>query len=659
VSAIPQVFTAVAGALAATVINALWQDALLVVCVWLLLRAWPGINAATRYAVWTATLVAAIVVPVATTLPFYSVPAASPAARDTLGAPHGTRHGEHAVAYTTRATWHRVTAQTRGSSQRSAALPARVHVTVTPLLGAIVALIWLLLAAYALARLIIGLTRLEQLKRDALPLPVEYRDAMAQWARANKGARDVRLCVSDETDVPVAVGLFDAMILIPRSLLESLSQAEIDQISLHELAHLRRADDWTNSLQRVIIALLGWNPAAQFIGQQLDLEREVACDDWVLSFGGAVRPYALCLTKMAETSSWPRQPMAAPGVFATRKHISLRIERLLRAGRNVATSLSLGPATAAVAMVGALSLAIAAIAPSVAMPVVTAISSAPVAERSETGLSPHTAAKAASTAKDTVRYVRVAVAPSAAVAPSVVAAKVSPTARPTASPTVVHVPGTHVHVPGQTIHVPAVDVNVPGYSYKLPTPNVDVSGVLEGVNKSIGDVVNKSMNAANHAATVAQNWQQNGERECSDCNFSRVNWAGRDLHGVSYSDVNFSRANLPGTNFSGGAFDGVNFSRANLQGASFANAKLTDCNFMRANLEGANFSGASLTDCQFNRASLASAQFAGATLENCELAGADLANVDFSKARLIDTDLPERRGGPPLPPPAPPAPPPR
>ena len=158
------------------------------------------------------------------------------------------------------------------------------------------------------------------------------------------------------------------MILIPRVLLDQLSQAEVDQISLHELAHLRRGDDWTNGLQRVFLALLAWNPAARFIGQQLDLEREVACDDWVLSLTGAVRPYALCLTKMAETSSWPRAPIPAPGVFATRKHISLRIERLLGAGRNVATNLAIGPAAAAVAIVGALAFVIAIVAPSIAAP---------------------------------------------------------------------------------------------------------------------------------------------------------------------------------------------------------------------------------------------------------------------------------------------------
>ena len=238
--------------------------------------------------------------------------------------------------------------------------------------------LWLVLGTYALARLIVGLARLEQLKRDALPLPIEYRDSMPQWLSANRGGRDVRLCVSDETDVPVAVGLFDAYDFDSAHAADHLSEPEVDQICLHELAHLRRADDWSNGAQRVIEALLGWNPAAQFIGQQLDLEREVACDDWVLSFVGKVRPYALCLTKMAETASWPRHPIPAPGVFATRKHISLRIERLLGAGRNIATTLALGPAAVAIIVVAAIALLIGVVAPTVAAPVVAVAPVAPV-----------------------------------------------------------------------------------------------------------------------------------------------------------------------------------------------------------------------------------------------------------------------------------------
>ena len=235
-----------------------------------------------------------------------------------------------------------------------------------------------MLAGYALVRLAIGLVRLEQLKRDALPLPVEYRDAMPQWLRANKGARDVRLCVSDETDVPVAVGLFDAMILDPAFAARPAVASRRSIRSACTSSRICAAPTTGRTVSSALInALLGWNPAAQFVGQQLDLEREVACDDWVLSFVGTVRPYALCLTKMAENASWPRNPIPAPGVFATRKHISLRIERLLGAGRNIATNLSPAPAAAAVAVVGAIALAIAAVAPSIAGPVVPAAAAVP------------------------------------------------------------------------------------------------------------------------------------------------------------------------------------------------------------------------------------------------------------------------------------------
>jgi uncharacterized protein YjbI with pentapeptide repeats/beta-lactamase regulating signal transducer with metallopeptidase domain len=705
VSGLPQGFVAAAGALAATVINAIWQDALLVVCVWLLLRLWPRINAATRYTVWSATLLAAILVPIATTLPFLTATQSAPAHFEVTAARQSAPSRVHAEP-PTRA---HAAAQGPVSSERPPLLPERLRITVPPVFGLVIFVAWALLAVYALARLIIGLTRLEQLKRDAMPLPINYRDSMSQWGRANKGARDVRLCVSDETDVPVAVGLFDAMILIPRALLDHLSQAEIDQISLHELAHLRRADDWTNSLQRVIIALLGWNPAAQFVGQQLDLEREVACDDWVLSFVGAVRPYALCLTKMAETAAWPRHPIPAPGVFATRKHISLRIERLLGAGRNVATSLSLGPAAAALAVVGALSFAIAIVAPSVAMPLTPSVASSPLASTPVARASSIKPAKP----KEIVRYVRVAVAPTAA-------ASAPARVTNTASPTVAHIPAIHVHVPQQVIRTPGTDVEVPGHSFTIPSPQIDASRLSGGVTTSIGEAFSVSKHAEEEAAKsigavagagadgenrqVAQN-----ERSCTSCDFSRVNWAGRDMRGVTYNGADFTEANLAGTNFSGGSFTGTDFSRANLHDASFRDANLSGCDFTEANLTGVDFTGARLSGCRFSRAQLAGAQLrnvldackgcdfshadlsgvdlggvrangddfsranlrnvnfagaelvgidfsganldganlAGATLNACDLSGVDLAHVDLSRTRLIGIDFSRRRSSPP------------
>jgi beta-lactamase regulating signal transducer with metallopeptidase domain len=542
-------------AAAGVAINALWQDALLVLGIWLLLRAWPQVNAVTRYAVWSVTLAAAAIVPVATTLPF--VHSAAPPVR----AAHAD--GLHAAARRVTSPSAAQPAASSGiavSSQRAArpSLPPRLVFALPTAVAMAICCAWIALVLYSLARLAIGLLALERLKRDALPLPVEYRDAMKRWNEANKGSRGVRLCVTDDIDVPVAVGLFDAMVLIPRVLLDQLSQADVDQISLHELAHLRRADDWTNGVQRLLTALFAWNPAVLFVGRQLDLEREIACDDFVLSLTGTVRPYAQCLTKMAETTAWPRPTIAAPGVFATRKHISMRIERLLAAGRNVATSLAPGPAAAAVATVALLGLAIALVAPAPAAPQFVAPAAPQLAV-------PVTAAKAAAREHAAVRVAQAAPA-------------ATPAARASAAPSVVHIPGTHVHVAGQTIEVPAVKVHVPAIDVNVPSMNVPVPKLHDQMTR-------------------------NG-RSCSGCNEAGVNWAGRDLAGGTYFGTNFTSANLRGTNFSGGSFTGVIFRSANLRGANFRNARLYGINFRDAQLAGANFDGAELDGCDLRGADL-------------------------------------------------------
>ena len=647
-----------AGTITAIAINSLWEGALLVFCVWLLLRAWPGLNAATRYLVWSATLAAAVIVPIATTIPFLrgSPPSPPPttvmANRTTTAAatipmqarPHGVApHREPLAAAQPRA------AQSVSAPPATLHLPERFRLTLPLPFAYVIFAIWALLAVGSLARLAIGLFRLEQLKRDALPLPVEYRDAMERWAQANKGSRAVRLCVSDEIDVPVAVGLFDAMILIPRALLERLSETEVDQISLHELAHLRRADDWSNGLQRIAIALLAWNPAVQFVGQQLDLEREVACDDWVLASTGLVRPYALCLTKMAETSSWPHHPMPAPGVFTTRKHISLRVERLLRAGRNAATNLSLGPAAATVAIVGALAFAMQLVAPSMAAPTEPAKHDAGAAAMSQP--MPSQPART----KEIVRYVRV---PSnqtvAARAPSTAA---RPAASPAASPMQVHVPQTRVHIPETRVHVPETRVHVPETLVRLPGQNImippidvkvpSVHALASATANSVDNMHVAQKTAASVAASVSAGLNsidvsdETSARSCDGCSMRGVDWSGRDMRGLNYTGVDLSRSNLQRTNFSGGTFNGVDFSHASLRGASFHNARLTGCDFSKADLTGADFSGASITGCQFNDAQLPSTQLRSVlnTCTGCDFSHANLSGVDLSHVHTHGIDF--------------------
>src|SRR5579863_3830177 len=320
--------------------NAVWQPALIAAIAWLALKVSRCSNATTRHAVWTAALVLSVIAPLLSALP---VAFAQPpvAATSTVAKPLPVHH--ETVRDT--APIERTVAIPTTTTQRPAlpSLPPRMQLSIHPTIATIVAAVWLLIVLAILARLLVSFFYLERLKHDALPLGIEERHALTRYDRAHKGDRDVRVCVSEEITVPVAVGIFDAMILLPSDLVNELDKNDLDRILLHELAHVRRSDDWVNLVERIAQALFFFSPGIYWISRQMDLEREVACDDWVLEQSADNVPYARCLARIVEMTQWPYVAPAAPGVFVTRKSMSIRIERLLARGRDVRLKLALVP----------------------------------------------------------------------------------------------------------------------------------------------------------------------------------------------------------------------------------------------------------------------------------------------------------------------------
>ncbi len=522
--------------------------------------------------------------------------------------------------------------------------------------------VWALATLLLFVRLLVNLMRLEHLKRDALPLPLDYRERLSQWAIAEKGEREVRLCVCDRIEVPVAVGLFDSMILIPQHLLDTLAPDEIDQIMLHELGHLRRADDWTNGLQRIVQAIFFFNPAILYIAQQLDLEREVACDDWVVHQTKSVRPYATCLTKMAEVTAWPHRPLAAPGVFVTRRGLSVRVERLLRAGRNIRTSISFGPAGAVVAALVVMFFVLQSVAPSFAL---TAPASAPAS-----------ASKPLASTTKSVTAVREATPKHEQQATAFEYHKVMRTAiaYATASPepesTTLTIPGVHVHTPAINVHVPATNVDTPEQHIRIPrVPSSNFNPLPPNFDKQIAHQVNAAMRAGNagaaagmaagmaaaSAASGAAMGAAYGDGKgfnCVGCDYSGQNLSGKSFRGQHLNGSDFTRANLQNADFSNANIVGVDFSHANLRGANFSHAVMNGCDLSHADMTGANFDGVQMIGCDVDARSLAPSQaramlftcrtgcdFSGANLSGQNLRGVNLTGVDLSRADLRGADL--------------------
>jgi hypothetical protein len=124
-------------------------------------------------------------------------------------------------------------------------------------------------------------------------------------------------------------GPFRPSILLPSALLAAMQDAEIEQICLHEAAHIARYDDWALLAQRLIETVFVLHPLVRWISRQIHLEREIACDDAVIGLTGLARPYASCLTHAAELAGgFSSSPMAAAATDE-RSHLAKRVEMLL------------------------------------------------------------------------------------------------------------------------------------------------------------------------------------------------------------------------------------------------------------------------------------------------------------------------------------------
>jgi beta-lactamase regulating signal transducer with metallopeptidase domain len=199
--------------------------------------------------------------------------------------------------------------------------------------------LWVFLATLMLTRLVVSYVLLRKMKRDATDAP----DALAVGVQAllqRLGVkRAVRIAVVDHAASPMVAGPFSPAILLPAGVLKSMQETEIEQISLHEAAHLARRDDYALLLQRFVEALFVAHPLVRWIGWQLNLEREIACDDVVISVTGARLTYAACLTRVAEFGSAFAHSSVPAIVGNERSHLTQRVEMLLDKTRHAGTRL--------------------------------------------------------------------------------------------------------------------------------------------------------------------------------------------------------------------------------------------------------------------------------------------------------------------------------
>jgi hypothetical protein len=197
-----------------------------------------------------------------------------------------------------------------------------------------------------MVRLAAGLWRLRQLRRSCTAIVAADLDpAVRRTVDAIGASRSVTITTSECVRVPAAIGFWKPAIVLPGWALQELPPNDLNVILLHEFAHLRRWDDWTNLIQKIVGALFFFHPAVWWIENRLVVEREMACDDAVLAETANPHGYASCLVSLLEKSLAHRladrltdkpRSMAQAAVDRARE-ASLRLSRILDKNRPAAT----------------------------------------------------------------------------------------------------------------------------------------------------------------------------------------------------------------------------------------------------------------------------------------------------------------------------------
>lgn len=161
---------------------------------------------------------------------------------------------------------------------------ARFSTQVLPLLpflswNLLLAGLWALAVIWRTRRLWQSRRRFRALVAAAEPL----RDTLAlqlaeMWRARYRIGRTISWCTSRETEYAFTLGWIRPVVLLPEWMLTKLTRDELDIVIGHELAHVKRWDDFFLLLQQACKTVFFFNPMLWFSNRKIDGLREQCCD---------------------------------------------------------------------------------------------------------------------------------------------------------------------------------------------------------------------------------------------------------------------------------------------------------------------------------------------------------------------------------------------
>lgn len=317
--------------------NWTWQGAIVAIAATIILKASRRMSATTRYSLWWVTLAVVLALP---GLAWLSKEAAT--------------SGGQSVP----------TLVSAASNDDFTILADRVSGLVLPAAptwaAPVLFSVWLAWLALSVTRIVFACIGLRRVRRATREFPDERQQRLPVWLSVRGQGRPVTLTLSDDVRAAAVIGLVSPTIAVAPRALDALTDAELDQIVVHEWAHVQRGDDIARLVQRLVTAVAGLHPAVWWIDRQLNLERETACDDWAIRAAGSPKHLAVCLTKLAALPGRDADVVLTPAALI-RSELTTRVTRLLDGQRNTSTTATIGVPMIVTTAVAALAVVVASV----------------------------------------------------------------------------------------------------------------------------------------------------------------------------------------------------------------------------------------------------------------------------------------------------------
>lgn len=297
-------------------------------------------SAASRHAVWTAAVIGHLAIPaLVLILPAWKIPVL-PAApwleqTATVTVPASATSTRIADASPTSKTSGSVApateAQTAASTQATepdanpgvtptptTVIPTQTTAAVSSGVSKVAtfAAIWFIGAVLVLLRLAVGTWKVGQLARDGARVEDGMWLSLTQRLANRLGvSRPLTLLRGERLAVPVTWGIVYPAVLLPQDS-DTWSEERRRFVLVHEMAHVKRFDALTQLLAQFAVALFWFDPLVWIAAHQMRVEREHACDDYVLRDGTTPSLYAGELLEMVRSIGTPSHDQAAPAFAA-------------------------------------------------------------------------------------------------------------------------------------------------------------------------------------------------------------------------------------------------------------------------------------------------------------------------------------------------------